>query len=211
MMEAKPTFWAEVDEQGRLILPPETAARFGLAPGTRARLDVSANDIRLHRPVTHLAKVYIEPTNRCNIACRTCMRNTWDVPLGGMSKRTFGRVLASLAEIGPPLTAFFGGVGEPLAHRETVEMVRQVKALGMTVELITNGTLLTEERSRGLIQAGLEAKRIAAKALRTGTYGIEEKDAANLVLLVTRHPHYQDAGEYPSNRFRRTFLNNLVR
>ncbi|MGN6280571.1 hypothetical protein [Frateuria sp.] len=56
-----------------------------------------------------------------------------------------------------------------------------------------------------------EAKRIAAKALRTGAYGIEEEDAANLVLLVTRHPHYQDAGEYPSNRFRRTFLNNLVR
>lgn len=156
MTEAKPTFWAEVDEQGRLILPPETAAHFGLAPGTRARLDVSANDIRLHRPVTHLAKVYVEPTNRCNIACRTCMRNTWDVPLGRMSKRTFARILDSLTEIGPPLTVFFGGVGEPLAHRETVHMVRQVKALGMTVELITNGTLLTEDQAGGLIKAGLD-------------------------------------------------------
>lgn len=155
-MEAKPTLWAEVDAQGRLILPPETAAHFGLAPGTRARLDVGANDIRLHRPVTHLAKVYLEPTNRCNIACRTCMRNTWDVPLGRMRKQTFTRVLDSLAELGPPLTVFFGGIGEPLAHNQTVNMVRQIKALGMSVELITNGTLLTEERSRGLIKAGLD-------------------------------------------------------
>ncbi len=35
-------------------------------------------------------------------------------------------------------------------------MVRQVKELGARAELITNGTLLDEERSRGLISAGLD-------------------------------------------------------
>lgn len=48
-----------------------------------------------------------------------------------------------------------------------------------------------------------EAKRIAAKAMRTDTYYIEEKDAANLVLLVAKHPHYQGKDRYPSNRFKR--------
>jgi len=52
--------------------------------------------------------------------------------------------------------AYFGGIGEPLFHPRTVEWVAQAKAAGARVELITNGTLLTEKRSRQLIDAGLD-------------------------------------------------------
>ncbi len=31
------TAWAEVDEQGRLILPPEVARQYGLNPGSKVR------------------------------------------------------------------------------------------------------------------------------------------------------------------------------
>lgn len=150
------TVWAEVDQEGRLVLPPEVASRYGLKPGARVRLDQNANTLRLHRPITHLAKVYIEPTNRCNITCRTCIRNIWDVKLGHMSAATFARILEGLRAITPPPTVFFGGLGEPLAHRRIVEMVARVKALSASVELITNGTLLTEQRARQLIEAGLD-------------------------------------------------------
>lgn len=150
------TVWAEVDQEGRLVLPVEVASRYGLKPGARVRLDQNTNTLRLHRPITHLAKVYIEPTNRCNITCRTCIRNIWDVKLGHMSAATFARILEGLRAITPPPTVFFGGLGEPLAHRRIVEMVARVKALGASVELITNGTLLTEQRSRQLIEAGLD-------------------------------------------------------
>ena len=68
-MYTKPTLWAEVDEKGRLVLPPEIRQAYGLQPGARLRLDEGRNDIRLHRPVTHLAKLYIEPTDSCNIFC----------------------------------------------------------------------------------------------------------------------------------------------
>lgn len=155
-MNSKSTTWAEVDAQGRLVLPPEVASRYGLKPGARVRLDEDTNVVRLHRPATHLAKVYVEPTNRCNIACRICVRNTWDVELGQMSEATFARILAGLEAISPPPTVFFGGLGEPLAHPRTIEMVARVKALGATAELITNGTLLSEERSRQLIETGLD-------------------------------------------------------
>ena len=33
------TAWAEVDENGRLILPPELARQYGLNPGSKVRLD----------------------------------------------------------------------------------------------------------------------------------------------------------------------------
>lgn len=155
-MNGMSTVWAEVDQEGRLVLPPEITSRYGLKPGARLRLDENANSLRLHRPITHLAKVYIEPTNRCNITCRTCIRNIWDVKLGHMSAATFARILEGLRAITPPPTVFFGGLGEPLAHRRIVEMVARVKALGAPVELITNGTLLTEQRARQLIEAGLD-------------------------------------------------------
>ena len=63
------------------------------------------------------------------------------------------------------------------------------------------------------IAAGIydEAERIAAKSIRTGEYYIEKKDADNLLALVAQHNHYRAVGNYPSNRFKRTFLNNLVR
>ncbi len=105
-------------------------------------------------------RLYVEPTNQCNLACRTCLRNAWDETGGHMSAGTFGRVLDGLRKLaplpGPGPEVFFGGYGEPLAHPSIVEMVGAAKSLGGPVELITNGTLLTEGMSRSLIAAGLD-------------------------------------------------------
>lgn len=148
--------WGYVDEEGRLVLPPEVRSRFGLEPGAKVRLDPERNSLRIHRPVTHLAKVFIEPTDACNIDCITCFRNAWDVPVGRMSDETFSAILSGLQEIDPVPTVYFGGIGEPLFHRRTVEWIARVKQLGGRVEMITNGTMLTEKRSREIIDAGLD-------------------------------------------------------
>ena len=88
------TAWAEVDENGRLILPPGVIETYGLEPGARVRLDNGGNFVRMHRPVTQLTKVYIEPTVECNLDCITCFRNDWDQAMGRMSDETFTRILA---------------------------------------------------------------------------------------------------------------------
>ena len=103
-----------------------------------------------------LAKLYIEPTSHCNLACRTCLRNVWDEPPGHMPTATFDRILAGLRSFAPPPLVFFGGFGEPLAHPQIVDMVGRAKSLGSRVELITNGTLLTDNLSRQLIAARLD-------------------------------------------------------
>src|SRR5512135_1279389 len=156
MITAKPTIWAEVNAQGDLVIPRETAERFGLRPGARVRLEDDTNHVRLHRPVTQLTKVYIEPTIYCNLDCRTCIRNVWNEKLGSMSEATYGRILDNLKAIEPRPRIFFGGLGEPLFHKDLVDWIAQAKALGATVELITNGTLLTEEKARALIACGLD-------------------------------------------------------
>ncbi|NIO11252.1 MAG: radical SAM protein, partial [Deltaproteobacteria bacterium] len=90
------------------------------------------------------------------LECRTCIRNVWDEPLGQMSSAPFARIVEGLKTFSPVPTAFFGGFGEPLAHPDIVDMVAHAKAAGAPVELITNGTLLTQDMSRSLIEAGLD-------------------------------------------------------
>lgn len=153
---SKKAEWATVDEQGRLVLPAAMAAGLGLVPGARLRVEQGVNSLRLHRPVNHLAKIYVEPTDACNLACVTCFRNAWDEPMGRMSEATWAAILAGLRQLDPPPTVYFGGIGEPLVHRRTSEWIAQAKAAGARVEMITNGTLLSEQRTRELIEAGLD-------------------------------------------------------
>ena len=148
--------WAEVDEQGRIVLPPDVARQHGIRPGARLRIDSDLRNLRLHRSSTHLTKLYIEPTDICNLECRTCIRNSWDEPLGKMSDEVFEGILEGLKSLPALPSVFFGGLGEPLYHPRTIEMIEQIKALGARVELITNGTMLTEARIRQLIAAELD-------------------------------------------------------
>ena len=118
------------------------------------------------------AKIYVEPTSRCNLNCRTCMRNAWDEALGEMSRATFARVLDGARLCPAPLTIFFGEFGEPLFHPGIVEMVREAKATGaaVQVELITNGMLLTADRARALIAAGLDRLWVSLDGAKPESY-----------------------------------------
>src|SRR5512139_2383711 len=155
-MNQKQLIKASIDEQGRMIFPPEIAARFGIKPGTEIHLDEGNNEIRLLRPITHLAKIYIEVTNLCNLDCITCMRNVWDEQPGKMSDQIFERIFETFKGMSPLPTVFFGGYGEPLIHHRLIEWVKRIKALGAQVELITNGILLTEDLSLQFTRAGLD-------------------------------------------------------
>ncbi|NMB58656.1 MAG: radical SAM protein [Chloroflexi bacterium] len=147
---------AHIDEMGRLIIPQDLVSRFGYKPDSDVYIEEGNDEIRLHRPVSHLAKVYIEVTNLCNLDCQTCMRNVWGEPSGMMSDATFEKIFAEIQGMSVLPTVFFGGYGEPLIHPKTAEWVTRFKEIGARVELISNGLLLTEERSLQFIRAGLD-------------------------------------------------------
>ena len=182
---------AQVDDEGRLVLPPEVVSHFGLKPGMQILVNEGGSDLRLRRPITHLSKVYIEPTNRCNLECRTCIRNVWDEPLGQMSSATFDRIVEGLRGFSPSPTIFFGGFGEPLAHPDIVEMVLKAKSLGSQVELITNGTMLTPEISRGLIKAGLDMLWVSIDGATPESYADVRLGAA-LPEVLANLKHFRD-------------------
>lgn len=155
-MDSKQHIEIRVDAEGRLIVPAEAAARLGLVPGATVHADLDGNNLHVRQTIHRISRVYVEPTSQCNLACRTCIRNVWDEPAGQMAEATFSRVIESVRALPLPLTIFFGGYGEPLSHPAIVDMVAQAKSLGASVELITNGTLLTGAHGRALIAAGLD-------------------------------------------------------
>ena len=185
VLSTKPTTaWAEVDESGRLILPPEVARQYGLNPGSRVRLDEGTNFVRMHRPVTHLTKIYIEPTVACNLDCITCFRNAWDQPIGKMTEETFESILNGLKQMDPIPSVYFGGIGEPLFHPKTIEWIRRIKQeLGIKVELITNGTTLTERKARELIDAGFDVLWVSLDGATPESYADVRMGAELPVIL----------------------------
>ncbi|MCU0484076.1 MAG: SPASM domain-containing protein [Chloroflexi bacterium] len=150
------TFRVRVDERGHLALPPEVMAGLGLVDGASVRVEEHGDTISLGRSTASLGRVYVEPTNACNLHCRTCVRNVWDEPAGMMSVDTFARVIDGVRSVQPLPTVFFGGFGEPFAHRDILAMVAAAKATGAPVELITNGTALDVAASIELIRLGLD-------------------------------------------------------
>jgi MoaA/NifB/PqqE/SkfB family radical SAM enzyme len=193
------TAWAEVDAQGRLVLPADVVSRYGLYPHEKVRLDEGANFIRLHRPVTNLTKVYIEPTAACNLHCITCFRNSWDQPDGRMDDQTFEHIFAHLQKLDPIPSVYFGGIGEPLYHPKTIEWITRVKTLGVNVELITNGTTLTARIARKLVDAGLDMLWVSIDGATPETYA-DVRLGAELPEIITnlrRLTKMRKGGHFP--------------
>ncbi len=162
--------WVEVDDQGRLVLPPEVAERFGIRPRSQLLLEEGSKTLNFSRPVSQLARVYVEPTSRCNLTCRTCIRNAWDEPQGDMSSAIFDILIAGVNQLSFKPSIFFGGFGEPLLLPNITDMVAQAGEVAGKVELITNGILLTENLSRTLIDAGLSTLWVSVDGVSPESY-----------------------------------------
>jgi len=108
------------------------------------------------RDIDRLAKLYVEPTNRCNLDCRTCMRHGWEEPLGFMEFSQFEKIVADLSAFPGPPGVFLGGFGEPLSHPRIADMVKAAKSIGSETELISNGILLDDSMAERLVAAGLD-------------------------------------------------------
>ncbi|MDD5657671.1 MAG: radical SAM protein [Elusimicrobia bacterium] len=103
-----------------------------------------------------MAKVYVEPTSRCNLSCRTCIRQTWDEPQGDMSAAVFGKLIESLRRFPHLESVMLGGFGEPTVHPDIIRIVGELKALKVRVEMVSNGTLLDDQMIAGLRESRLD-------------------------------------------------------
>lgn len=181
------------DKKGRLIIPAEIAELYGIKLEDHITTEKRPAGVYLRMP-TRLSKLYIEPTNQCNLNCRTCIRHGWDEEMGMMSDEVFRRIIKGIASFTPRPIVFFGGFGEPLYHPKILDMVNSVKNLGAPVQIITNGTLLTKEFSKELLHAGLDLLWVSLDGANPKSYADIRLGSA-LPLIIENLEHFREARE----------------
>lgn len=94
------------------------------------------------------SRIYLEIGNVCNLQCSFCPEV--DRTKTRLDQESFARLLAQVR----PHAEFvcFHVMGEPLAHPEFPRFVEIASALGVPVEITTNGTLLSPANVAALFQ-----------------------------------------------------------
>lgn len=108
--------------------------------------------------------VQIESTNICNAKCVFCPRDEMHRRQGIMDMALHRKIVDECAALGITHLRLHN-YGEPFIDRQLLEKVRYAKSCGIAeVGMISNGSLLTEEVTRGMIEAGLDAINISVDA-----------------------------------------------
>jgi radical SAM protein with 4Fe4S-binding SPASM domain len=134
---------------------------------------------------------------RCNLSCKFCYAGC------GMGCTTKAKGEMTLAEIKKileiiyhdaqaPTVSFTGG--EPLLRSDLPEMVSHAKRLGFRVNLITNGTMATEERVKRLMDAGLDSAQVSIEGSRPGVHDQITGVQGSFERSVAGIRHFKDFG-----------------
>jgi MoaA/NifB/PqqE/SkfB family radical SAM enzyme len=134
--------------------------------------------------------VQIESTNICNAKCVFCPRDEMHRRQGIMTFSLFRKVVDECVELGITHVRMHN-YGEAFIDKQLVEKVRYAKQRGVReVGVISNGSLISEEVARGMIDAGLDAINISVDAagkevFETTRIGLKyDKVIANIERLV---------------------------
>ena len=94
----------------------------------------------------------------CNLKCEMCnhWRETREPPV---SADRFKEVITELAEMGTKKIHISGG--EPMLRPHIPDFVELASSLGIKVTMTTNGTLITKEKAKQLVEAGLRGVNIS--------------------------------------------------
>jgi sulfatase maturation enzyme AslB (radical SAM superfamily) len=108
--------------------------------------------------------VQIESTNLCNAKCVFCPRDEMHRRQGVMDIDLFKKIVDECAALGITHVRVHN-YGEPFLDKQLVEKVRYAKQRGIAeVGMISNGSLISEDIARGMIEAGLDAINISVDA-----------------------------------------------
>ncbi|MGE0058242.1 MAG: radical SAM/SPASM domain-containing protein [Dehalococcoidia bacterium] len=113
-------------------------------------------------------ELYIETTNRCNLACKTCPQ------FFGMQEDSadlgLEQVRAILDQAPGVKRVVLHGIGEPLLNPALPEIVREVKSRGAYALFNSNGLLLRGRLVEPIVRSGLDELRVSVDSATPETY-----------------------------------------
>lgn len=99
-------------------------------------------------PVSPPHNIFWEITAACNLQCRHCVVGAGKKVSGELTTERCLRLAEELADFGVESISFSGG--EPLLHPDFFQIAQRVYELGLSIQVATNGTLVTPEIARRL-------------------------------------------------------------
>lgn len=123
--------------------------------------------------------VQIFPVYGCNFRCEYCIHSLERSRHGYISNDilmpwdVYKKVIDDIRDTGKRIKMLrFAAIGEPLLHPQIAEMVSyaQQSSVADSVDIVTNGSLLTKELSDRLIDARLSKLRISVEGLSAEEY-----------------------------------------
>ncbi|MBI3939657.1 MAG: radical SAM protein [Acidobacteria bacterium] len=116
--------------------------------------------------------VSIENTNNCNLSCIFCPHEAMERTKGYVDRSLFERIIDQCVEIQVPHLVLVG-FGEPLLDKDYVSKVKFAKDKGIgVISCTSNGILLNERISEGLVKSGLDYLNVSIDAANSETYGV---------------------------------------
>ena len=110
------------------------------------------------RPLNKPTHIYLEVTNRCNLSCVMCGRThdrrykddsfVGDMPLELVKQ--LGSVYGSSSYV------IATGLGEPFLNPEFISILKYLKEKDATVSLTSNGTFLTTDQAKAVVDARVD-------------------------------------------------------
>lgn len=101
-------------------------------------------------------QINIEPTNVCNLHCSFCPRDDLQRPKGYMDFDFFKETIDKNHKFMNKSEIHLYVFGESMLHPKIYDMIAYMKKYNLKIQLNTNATLMNEERSRKLIDSGLD-------------------------------------------------------
>ena len=100
-------------------------------------------------------RMWVEPTNACNLKCVMCPQSS-DTAFerGFMDFALFTKIIDEAKHFVYDVNLHHSG--ESLLHPQILDMIRYAKHAGIYTRLHTNATKLDEEKARGILDAGLD-------------------------------------------------------
>ncbi len=128
----------------------------------------------------------VELSSHCGYDCAPCPLNFYTEGVRRQHADA-ARLLEVFRESAPLGVIDFTGWGEGLLHPELISLVSAAARAAKEVTLTTAGSLLSEEKSRGLLGAGLSYLMVSLDAATAETYSkLKHKDEFDLVVENVR-------------------------
>ncbi len=127
----------------------------------------------------------LELTNRCQLDCFFCSRQTSTRPLGDLGWETARLIVEeAAAEGGGECGLRFTGWGEPLLHPRVGDIAGLVKKANLPLKIYTNGLALTPDLMDRFIEMGVDDLQFSMQGLTPEQYEFNRRRASHDRLLA---------------------------